>query len=511
MDLETIYVLIHQIILEVPEERSLLVPIMSDIVSTLYPEYINAIRLFRNGYVVIPMLDDIDVTKWRSDLKSNIQSFPEYKNTKNPVLGGFAALGNAASFHHPDIRNKRHFVYNHIRTTLLRDYAIITGDEDTLKSELLFDRIMWRQSGQSPSRETWHRDVTVKPPKSSLQKGDYVLGGWTNLDDTAQYFSCVPGTHLDSTLFGTLNTGFSKISKENHNIFQTRSMNVTIPPGHCLIFFQHLVHEVLPSKISHDMYRIFHGVRLTHGQKPLFYDDYQQRKVFDDQAIPRLPSFQKPPMYSSNHGSVLLGLPQDTSISTNLIGKFTLPGERTKTNTVKWSLDTFHNNSIETKTRIKNGQSFSYQIVRRFMRSLREDGYPLYDAYTQKERSLYVPVLLFSNKKTVTFNSADIEYKDNDADCIRIQFQGMPMGTYFESYYFGKRVPSRNNKDRLVYMTYDYDNNRYCGTEEPDSIQMVLDHIAYVESHYEKYDNNFIEKQKPVIDYYKNAFQQRLN
>jgi hypothetical protein len=378
----------------------LLVTIMSDIASTLYPEYINAIRLFRHGYVVMPMLDNIAVTKWRSDLRSDIQSFPEYKNTQYPVLGGFAALGNPASFHHPSIRNKRHFVYNHIRSTLLRDYAIITGDEDELKSELLFDRIMWRQSGQSPSQESWHRDVTVKPPKSSLQVGDCILGGWTNLDDTDQYFSCVPGTHLDSTLFGTVNTGFSKIPKEKHAGYRTRSMRISIPSGHCLVFFQHLVHEVVPSKAIHDMYRIFHGFRLTHGDKPIFYDDYKHRRVFEDQDIPRLPSFQKPPMYSSNHGSVLLGLPQDPSVSTELVGKFTLPGQNIKTNTVQWSLNTFHNNSIETKTRIKDGRSFSYHIVRRFMKSLREDGYPLYDAYTRKERALYIPSLLFSPKKT---------------------------------------------------------------------------------------------------------------
>ena len=42
-----------------------------------------------------------------------IRSFPEYTTKASvPVLGGFAALGNAASFHHPTIREKRGFVYD---------------------------------------------------------------------------------------------------------------------------------------------------------------------------------------------------------------------------------------------------------------------------------------------------------------------------------------------------------------------------------------------------------------
>ena len=418
MDLETIYVIMHQIITEQPEERSSIVPTMSYVANILFPAYKNATHLFHHGYVVVPLLDNTIVRQWRSDIRNDIKSFPEYKNTQYPVLGGFAALGNAASFHHPDIRKKRHFIYNHIRSTLLYDYSIITGDEDTLKSELLFDRIMWRQVGQIPSKESWHRDVTAKPPKSSLQDGDRVLGGWTNLDDTDQFFSCVPGTHLDSTLFDTVHTGFCKITKEDCAVYKKRSMCVNIPSGHCLVFFQHLVHEVIASKTLHDMYRIFHGFRLTHFDVPLFHNDYTKRRVFQDQAIPRLPSFQLPPMYSANHGSVFLGLPQDTAVSTQLVGKFTLPGQYVKTNTVQWSANTFNSSSIHTKSRKKQDQpDFRYNIVRRFMNSLVEDGYRKYKAYSQEELSLYTPTRISEKYKDRQVFRVLLE-RDEDGDIV---------------------------------------------------------------------------------------------
>jgi hypothetical protein len=132
----------------------------------LSPEYVAAFDLLRYGYVVVPMLDVEETLQWRVDMLEAIHSFPEYKYTATtPVLGGFAALGNAASFHHPVIRAMRHTVYARV-LPLLRHYGIIMGTEEDLRSELLFDRIMWRRTGQAPSTESWHRDVTVKPPKS---------------------------------------------------------------------------------------------------------------------------------------------------------------------------------------------------------------------------------------------------------------------------------------------------------------------------------------------------------
>ena len=88
MDLETIYVILHQIITERPKEHSSIVPTMSYIANILFPAYKNATHLFRHGYVVVPLLDNKIVRQWRTDIQNDIKSFPEYKNTQFPVLGG---------------------------------------------------------------------------------------------------------------------------------------------------------------------------------------------------------------------------------------------------------------------------------------------------------------------------------------------------------------------------------------------------------------------------------------
>lgn len=410
MSMESMYGTAQSLFLNYPEERSFLAPIMSDIILHLFPAYENATRLFRDGYVVMPVLDEYATKQWRDEIKRNIQSFPEYRDPSYPVLGGFAALGNPASFHHTDIRGKRHYMYNHIRSTLLRDYAIITGQEEELRSELLFDRIMWRRAGQKPSKESWHRDVTVKPPKSSLRPEDVIFGGWLNLDDVDQYFSCVPGTHLDTDLYHMNTTGFSKLPKDQHAMCKAKSARISIPAGHCIVFFQHILHEVVGLVAKQDMFRLFHGFRLTYGERPLFHDDYVTRKVFENQAIPRLPSFQKPPMYSANHYSAFLGLPQKPYTSRELVGKFTLPGQTVKTNTILWSQQTFHPNSLVTKTRtIKGdpGADMEYIIVPRHMNSLAQDGYTLYDAYTPGEREHYTPTLLIRYEDEKTRSNAE--------------------------------------------------------------------------------------------------------
>ena len=75
---------------------------------------------------------------------------------------------------------------------LIKDIEAIVEDnyqaDPSLKSEMLFDRMLLRKKGQNPLAESWHRDVCSKPPKSTLSKGDNILGGWLNLDDNNQFF-----------------------------------------------------------------------------------------------------------------------------------------------------------------------------------------------------------------------------------------------------------------------------------------------------------------------------------
>ena len=359
--------------------------IIKKLVSPIMTDYVY--ELLKNGIVVIPFLNKHELPNIRKKFKETVSKFPEYKDTTYPVLGGFAAFGNPASFHNPFIRKLRKDVYTYLLKVLFKDYASV--DNSSLKSEMLFDRMLLRRKGQNPSVESWHRDVCARPPKSSLIKGDNILGGWLNLDNSNQYFSCIPGTHSGVELY-SLTPGFATFNKEEVIELNKKRQKIKIPPGHLVIFFQHIIHEVLPNKAPNDMYRLFHGFRLTTSNKPLFENDYKKRKVFEDQAIPRLPSYQLPAMYSKNHQSCFTGLPKKKGQP--LIGKFKLPGQTDKTNLIWWSEQTFKDNVLEEYKRGRD--KLKYIKVEREMNSLKDYNLLLYTPYTDNEKLLYKPQLL---------------------------------------------------------------------------------------------------------------------
>lgn len=378
-----------------PSQRTHVAPLLAASIRELFPTYAVPAQLIEDGVVVVPVFNATERKQWRETMLRCIHSFPEYTDTSAPVLGGFAALGNPSSFHHPDIRRLRHRVYNHVKNTVLRPYAAVTGMD--MQSELLFDRLMWRQPGQAATAESWHRDVCVPPPRSTLQEEDAIFGGWTNFDDVDQVFSCVPGTHLDRRLF-EFKPGFDKIQKEQHARYKQRSHRIRVPPGHAVVFFQHIVHEVVSSPAKHDMIRLFHGYRLTHATVSLFDCDYRERDVFASQGLPRLPSFQLPAMFSSNHQSLFLGIPKDPN-QTELNRNMRLPGSTHKTNLIEWSTRFQEQFLVE---KIHERTNKPYVCVRRFLCSLREAGLPLYPPYSAEERALYTPQPLHSNNNTPT-------------------------------------------------------------------------------------------------------------
>jgi hypothetical protein len=363
-------------------------------------------ELLKNGVVVIPFLDAKNLPNQRAFFHLAIDTFKEYIDVTHPVLGGFAAFGNPSSFHNVFVRQLREGVYEHVKNKLLRPYAQKVNLE--LRSEMLFDRMLLRRQGQNPTAESWHRDVCVKPPKSNLTKGDDILGGWLNLDNDNQFFSCVPGSHKDISLYD-LTDGFATFPKDQTPVLQAHSQKILIPPGHLVIFYQYIAHEVLANKAKHDMYRLFHGFRLTMSDKALFEEDYARRRVFEDQAVPRLPSYQLPAMYSKNHQSMFTGLPKEAGDP--LIGKFKLPGDTEKTNLIWWSIKTFKDVVLEEFARGRDG--LKYIKVRREMKSLREYGLPLYSAYSGNEKALYRP------QKLINMTTLD---EDSDYEYILLRF-----------------------------------------------------------------------------------------
>lgn len=349
--------------------------------------------LKRRGFVTVEVFSKKDLEKIKKEYTKTMRSFPEYdRSEENPdldsagnpllyVLGGFAAFANPASFHNPMVRKIR----KKVRKKVLPIFREMIKDikdskrKSATKLEMLIDRMVYRHKSQTPSAESWHRDVT---PKKYLVEGDEIFGGWVNLDlDKTQAFSCIFGSHLGVDL-RSLKEGFAALPKDQMKKLNKIKSKATIPPGHIIIFPQYIFHEVVSKKASYDMRRLFTGWRTTIDNGPLFEDIEQMLR---DQAVIPLPSGQLPPLYSANHRSCFLRKPfcpiRDDK-------KF-------KVSTMQWSDETFKKTgpsgvSLFQYFPPRNGKE-SYKLVSRHMKSLKKYGFPMYKEYSNEEIELYKP------------------------------------------------------------------------------------------------------------------------
>jgi hypothetical protein len=321
---------------------------------TIYVE-----SLENNGYAVIPVdRMDTDMRKRiRKEMMDTMKEFPEYihskiKNNKY-VMGGFSALGNPASFHNEFVRKMRMLAMSEM-VPLFKEY-IKQLDGGGWKLEQLIGRLLFRIKGVSATAESWHRDEAALAHKS-----DKTFGGWWNFDDYDQFFSCVPGTHKG--IRG--HSGFAPIkNKEEKKQYNKDKIKLRIPPGHIMIFYEHLVHEVLAKKSKENMHRLFLGWRVTKSKDSLYPIDVKLK----NQAVIPLKSNQVPPMYATLHW-------------TNWRHRI-----------VEFS-EAFRPECIESR-RVKNGkdEGKSYDVVHRHMLSLKDYGFKLYPEYSKEEISMHKP------------------------------------------------------------------------------------------------------------------------
>lgn len=250
-------------------------------------------QLKEDGYVVIPA-PAFDARKKREEARSIaiyvLSNMPEFKDTKaidEPfVLGGFAALGNASAFHNNFVRLMRQYAM----VEVLPLFRHMAAGDPTVRLEQIIDRMLYRAKGDQATAESWHRDESTTATPT-----DTIFGGWWNLDDTDQSFSCVPGTHKG--VMG--NSGFATIKdKEAKKALKAKAVTVRIPPGHILVFYERIVHEVVSQKAKATMYRLFLGWRLTHETTPLIPDLEERLRK---KAVMPLKSGQTPPMYALLH------------------------------------------------------------------------------------------------------------------------------------------------------------------------------------------------------------------
>lgn len=340
-------------------------------------------RLHGRGVTTIPIVPDVkDRESLLAQVKDAIKEFPEYLGNETPlVLGSFGALGSPSSFHHPTIRALRVRIRESIEDRLFQELLCLRGDakkEGGATVEMLLDRLSKRTTGSKLTGEHWHRDQTpasVRLPNADGQPSKIktpifpqeVFGGWLNLDPhQEQAFACAPGTHHDTNTHG----GFLPITAEKAALYRDcQTMIKIVPPGHLLVFYQNIAHQVLPSrgKLTTDSYRLYVGWHLTlNARSPssLFGETYMER-VLKSQEAPLLPSGQRPPMFPA----------------------MALNFSKQRARLVEWSARTFKHHLIQERVggRKSSIAGQHYRTVMRFLPPPRVNA--RFHAYTTAERS----------------------------------------------------------------------------------------------------------------------------
>ena len=317
-----------------------------------------------------------------------------------PVLGGFAALANPSSFHHPFPRKMREMCAAAVLET---DVLPLDGR----KLEETFDRLLYRVAGQTPTAESMHRDEALK-----ALDGDDVFGGWINLEDVPQVFSCCPQTHQE---VGNQNGGFAKItSAEDKARYRASFSLVNIPPGYMVIFYERLVHEVAAVTVpqGRTMIRMFLGWRATNADLPLFDDpriplarNNVTRGWIENQGVPKIKSGQDPPVWPSAYSN----FPRNYQTLTNWSRRTYVP-EVLFTHTVGGSGAAAGTNWIRVRAKMLSLREYGFldhDADDTGSKNKNKDGTPkrkMHPAYDEDEISLLAPQRAW---KLYTFDSMD--------------------------------------------------------------------------------------------------------
>jgi hypothetical protein len=130
-------------------------------------------------------------------------------------------------------------------------------------------------------------------------RSDDIFGGWVNLDlpgSKPQQFQCIEKSHLDGSQD---EEGFAKVKKDI--VKGRKSVIMTVPPGHWIVFFQNIIHNVVKQDIKHTSIRVYTGFRLTKKEGMLFSENADRIRR---QASILIPSGQEARMYAGNHQSL---------------------------------------------------------------------------------------------------------------------------------------------------------------------------------------------------------------
>ena len=233
----------------------------------------------RDGVVVIkPGVDVESLHNIRQTIDRELATSVEFTRVPSKVIAGkertpvyvhgsFGALGHGTSFHMDSVRAIRVIAHRH----LLPFFSLLAQHDPEVKLEQVIDRLMVRPIGCKVAAETAHRDDGIMEVRATNRamvrvtpEDDVVFGGWVNLDDTPQFFSCVVGDYLSPDQ--RTGAGFDRQAE------YPQMSRICIPPGAYIVFNETILHEVLPSTTRATMYRLFLGWRLTKSDAALPVD-----------------------------------------------------------------------------------------------------------------------------------------------------------------------------------------------------------------------------------------------
>ena len=239
-----------------------------------------------NGVSVYPIPNDLlqnfDIQKFLKEQKEYI----DIDDNTEFIISNFGAHGNPSSQHHPIAREFRLGMFHYIKR------AIENDDEFREKYlQCLPDR--FSQRFRKPSKEAWHKDVSID---YSIFTNSKILGGWANLDETDQFFSCIIGSHLESAP----GEGFAALSKDNKKLYKSRKTIVRIPPGHAISFDEKITHEIADVKITGVSRRLYMKYHISSDSRSAFDVDVIQRAI-QTQGVFQMNHWNSMPMYEKIH------------------------------------------------------------------------------------------------------------------------------------------------------------------------------------------------------------------
>jgi hypothetical protein len=86
--------------------------------------------------------------------------------------------------------------------------------------------------------------------------------------------------------------------------FQLHKQVFTVPPGHMIVFPQHILHEVLSNTAVTEQFRLFTGWRITKSDEIL--NATEKENIVNQLKTPPLPSNQVPVVFGDNHRSIFM-------------------------------------------------------------------------------------------------------------------------------------------------------------------------------------------------------------